>query len=98
MKNMKFGIYITHTYDEDVGIDIMNGNAYWQDATKKEMNNVEVTFKILNDRSKVPIRFKKITFHLIFDVNFDLTRRTRYFGGGDLTQVTASMSHSSVLS
>ena len=72
MKNMKFGIYIIYTYDEDVGIDIMNGNAYWQDATKKEMNNVEVDFKFIYDGSKLPIAFNKIAGHLVFDVKFDL--------------------------
>ena len=76
MKNMKFGIYITHTYDEDVGIDIINGNAYWQDATKKEMNNVEVDFKFIYNGSKFPIGFNYIAGHLIFDVKFDLKSKS----------------------
>ena len=76
MKNMKFGIYIIYTYDEDVGIDIMNGNAYWQDATKKEMNNVEVDFKFIYDGSKLPITFNKIAGHLVFDVKFDLKSKS----------------------
>ena len=94
----KLGVSIPATYDEAVELGRINGNTHWQDATKKEINNVEVTFKFLNDGSKVPIRFKKIKFHLIFDVKFDLTRKARYFGGGDLTQMTASMSQSIVLS
>ena len=50
----------------------MNGNAYWQDATKKEMNNVEVDFRFIYDGSKLPIAFNKIAGHLVFDVKFDL--------------------------
>ena len=65
---------------------------------KKEMNNVEVAFKFLDDGTKMPIGFKKITCHLIFDVKFYLTRKARYVGGGHLTQVSPSLSYSSVLS
>ena len=42
------------------------------------MKNVEVAFKFLDDGTKMPIGFKKITYHLIFDVKFDLTRNSRY--------------------
>ena len=74
-KRMKFGIDIPATYEEAVALDKKNGNTLWQDATRKEMNNVEIAFKFLDDGTKVPIGFKKITCHLIFDVKFDLTRK-----------------------
>ena len=45
----------------------------------------------------MPIGFKKTTFHLIFDVKFNLTRKSIYVGSGHLTQVTASMSYSSIV-
>ena len=76
MKNMKFGIYIPYTYDKYVGIDIINGNAYWKDANKKEMNNVEFDFKFIYDGSNFPIGFNKISGHLIFDVKFDLKSKS----------------------
>ena len=98
MKNMKFGIYIIYTYDEDVGIDIMNGNDYWQDANKKEMNNVEVDFKFIYDGSKFPIEFDKIAGQLIFDVKFDLKTKSISIGGGHITQVSVSISYYSFVS
>ena len=97
-KKMKFGISIPDNYEEAVDLDRENGNTYWQDATKKEMKNVEVAFKFLDDGTHIPIGFKKITCHLIFDVKFDLTRKARYVGGGHLTKVSASLSYSSVVS
>ena len=97
-KRMKFGIDIPATYEEAVALDKKNGNTLWQDATRKEMNNVEIAFKFLDDGTKVPIGFKKITCHLIFDVKFDLTRKARYVGGGHLTNVSPSLSYSSVVS
>ena len=62
------------------------------------MRNVEVAFKFIHNGSNVPIRFKKVTLHLIFDVNFDLTRKSRYVVSGNLAQVPASMSCSIIVS
>ena len=97
-KQMKFGIDLPATYEEAVALDQKNGNTLWQDATRKEMSNVEVAFKFLDDGTSLPIGFKKITCHLIFDVKFDLTRKARYVGGGHLTKVSPSLSYSSVVS
>ena len=57
-----------------------------------------MAFKLLDDGFRVPIGFKKITCHLIFDIKFALTRKARYVGGGHLTTVPASMTYSSVVS
>ena len=46
---MEFVISIPVTYDEAVELDIINGNTYWQDATKKEINNVKVAFIFLDN-------------------------------------------------
>ena len=56
------------------------------------MNNVEVAFKFIYGGIKLPIRFKNITCHLIFDVKFDLTIKSRYVGSVHLAQVPAPMS------
>ena len=97
-KNTKFGITIPKNYNEAVELDRVNGNRFWQDAIIKEMKNVELAFKFLDDGESSPIGFKEITCHLIFDVKFDLTRKARYVGGGHLTSVSPSMSYSSVVS
>ena len=78
-------------------MDKESGNSFWKDVTKKEMKNIEVAFKFLDDGTKMPFGFKKITCHLIFDVKFDFTRKARYLGGGHLTQVSPSLSYSSVV-
>ena len=43
-----------------------------------------------------PVRLKKITCHLIFDIKLDLTRKARYVAGGHLTDPPVSMTCSSV--
>ena len=62
------------------------------------MTNVAVAFKFFDHGEKMPIGFKEITCHMIFDVKFDLTRKARYVGGGHLTKVSPLMSYSSVVS
>ena len=97
-KKVKFGIHLQATYEEAVQMDKESGNTFWQDATKKEMKNVKFAFKFLDEGTKMPIGFKKITCHLIFNMKFDLTRKARYVGGGHLAQVSPSLSYSSVVS
>ena len=97
-KNVKFGITIPKNYDEAVELDRISNNKIWQDAIKKEMKNVEVAFKFLDEGEKMPIGFKQIMCHLIFDIKFDLARKARYVGGGHLTTVSVPMSYSSVVS
>ena len=97
-KNMKFGVKLPKNYQEAKILDRANGNSLWQEAIKKEMGNVKVAFKFLDDGTKMPLGFKEITCHMIYDVKFDLTRKARYVGGGHLTKVSPSMSYSSVVS
>ena len=78
--------------------DRVNGNTLWQDSVKKEMKNVAVAFKFLDSKSEIPIGFKQIACHIIYDVKFDLTRKARYVGGGHKTKVSSVMSYSSVVS
>ena len=58
-KNMKFGISIPGTYYEAFELMSFNWYTYWQDATNKEMNNVKVAFKFIDNGSKLPVGFKK---------------------------------------
>ena len=62
------------------------------------MDNIEVASKCFDNRSKLLIGFKKITYHLIFDVKFASARNYRYLGGGHLTNVPSSKSYSIVVS
>jgi hypothetical protein len=44
----KFGIEVPKSWDDCVRLDKENDNTLWQDAVSKEMNNVRISFKILN--------------------------------------------------
>ena len=57
-----------------------------------------MALKCLNDSTKLPIEFKKITIHFLFDIKFDLTRKVIYVGGGHQTHILPSISNSNIIS
>ena len=95
---MTFGIEIPRNIEEAQALDARNGNSYWQDAIKKEYNNVKIVFRLLEDGGKPPPAYTEITCHLIFEVKFDLRRKARYVAGSHLTELPSTMIYSSVVS
>ena len=83
---MKFGIMVPHTIQDAYDLDAENGNTYWQDSIKLEMDSVMKykTFRVMDDDERMPVGFQEITCHLVFDVKFDLQRKSRYVAGGHL--------------
>jgi hypothetical protein len=97
-RSHKFGIYVPRTVQEALQIDQDTGTTYWRDAIHKEMSNNRLAFKFLEDEEKVPIGYKWIRCHMIFDVKMDFTRKARYVAGGHMTDPPASITYSSVVS
>ena len=71
----KFGIEIPKTVDEAVKLDEKNNNTLWQDAIAKEMKNVRIAFKILEDGAEPPPSYQFMLCHLVFDVKMEDFRR-----------------------
>jgi hypothetical protein len=59
----KFGIRLPKTVAEALKLDKENGNTLWHDAIQKELKNVQVAFKFLEDGEAIPVAHKK--FHVI---------------------------------
>ena len=99
--NMKFGIVIPRTVDEAYELDRKNGNSYWRDSIKKEMDSVNAydTFHVMDDDERMPPGYQEITCHMVFTVKFDLRRKSRYVAGGHLVKDQPSYNtYSSVVS
>ena len=58
---------------EDVNIDEDNGNTLWQDTIKPKIKNSRVVLKLCKKGEKSPVGHTKITCHLIFALNIDMT-------------------------
>lgn len=98
-KKIKFGVVVPDTYEEALELDKENGNDLWSKSIDKEIKNVKVAFKLLSEGENPPPGSKLIPYHLIFDVKFDLTRKSRMVAGGHRNKdVPAHATYSSVAS
>jgi hypothetical protein len=94
----KFGIQLPNSVDEALAIDRETNTTYWFDAIQKEMKNVQVAFKFLETNERIPVGYKWIKCHLIFDVKMDFTRKARFVAGGHMTDPPSTLTYSSVVS
>ena len=49
-------------------LDKKNANTLWMDAINREIENLKVSFDILEDESKTLVICNKASGHLVFDV------------------------------
>ena len=94
----KYGIEIPTSTKHAIQIDRRNHNTDWQDALGKEMKNVGIAFKILEDDEVVPVGYTKSSGHLIFDVKMDFTRKARWVKDGHKTPNPDTSSYAGVVS
>jgi hypothetical protein len=76
-KTHKFGIAVPSTVKEALEMDKDNGNTLWWNSIQKEMKNVRVAFSISNDDANLPPGHTLVKCHVVFDVEMDLTRKSR---------------------
>jgi hypothetical protein len=94
----KFGIDVPKIWDECVGLDKENDNTLWKDAARKEMNNVKISFKILNGEESTPPTYQEIRCHMKFDIKMeDFCRNARFVTGGHTTDTPHAMTYASVV-
>jgi hypothetical protein len=55
-------------------LDLMNGTNVWKESMAKELGQINEyeTFRILQNEEFLPLPYKKIPCHMVFDVKFDL--------------------------
>jgi hypothetical protein len=94
----KYGIEIPTSVEHAYEIDRKNGNTFWRDAIKKEMYNVGIAFEILPEDRSVPVGWKKVTKHLVFDVKMDFTRKARWVLDGHKTADPKGSTYAGVVS
>jgi hypothetical protein len=61
---------------EALAIDRRTGTTFWRDAIAKEMKNFMVAFEFQCD-DKVPIGYKQIPCHMIFDIYVEHSLKIR---------------------
>ena len=95
----KFGIEIPKTVERALQIDKENGNNLWRDAIAKEMKNVRVAFKIMEDGKDPPPGYNFMNCHMVFVIKLDgFKRKARLVAGGHVLDPPAVLTYSSVVS
>jgi Reverse transcriptase (RNA-dependent DNA polymerase) len=94
----KYGVEIPKSVEEALAIDKRTGTDCWRRAIEKEMTNVRVAFEFRDD-NVMPVGYKKIDCHMIFDVKMvGLVRKARLVAGGHMTDEPKDSTYSSVVS
>ena len=98
-KTHRFGVQVPNSAKHAFELDKNNGNTFWKDSIPKEMKNVCVAFQILDENEEVPIGYKFIRCHMIFDVNMEyFCRKSRLVAGGHITDTPSAITYASIVS
>ena len=76
---------ITHKYRHEIPrnleharkLDLANGNDLWRKAIEMEMLNVGIAFEVLEYTQDLPVGWKPVLGHIIFDIKVDFARKAR---------------------
>ena len=77
------GVHVSRDLKGDKEIDKANGSKLYFDAIKTEIFNISVAFEILNEDEKAPPGLKPVSGRIIFDVEMDVTRKSRWVKDGN---------------
>jgi hypothetical protein len=81
-------------------LDAENGNTLWRDSVVTELTQIQEyeTFESKGKGAPVPIGYKQIRCHFVFDVKHDGRHKARYVAGGHLTDPPIESVYSGVVS
>ena len=86
-KKYKFGVEVPRSPKHALQIDQENKNTGWKDAMSLELNQLKdyQTFKEIPDGQPIPKGYKRVPYHLVFDVKFDGRLKARLVANGNRT-------------
>ena len=98
-QRLKYGVKVPNTVKEAIALDQSNGNKFWQEAIKKEMEALlELDCFEFRDAGDIPLgEYQCTNLHIIFDVKTDLRRKARLVAGGHLVELFDTEVYSSTV-
>mmetsp|Transcript_25890 Transcript_25890/g.30071 ORF Transcript_25890/g.30071 Transcript_25890/m.30071 type:complete len:191 (+) Transcript_25890:856-1428(+) len=95
----KYGIEVPRHVNHAIRLDAQNGNTYWQDSMKKEVDSLLIDmdcFEFKEEGHCPGEEYQKTTLHMVFDVKHDLLqRKSRLVAGGHLVDLIDTPVYSS---
>ena len=97
-----FGVKVPRNHEQAMQFDEDNGNTLWQEAEKKEIDQM-FEYNVFDDRghrsnTREPPGYKKIRLHIVYACKHDGRRKARIVAGGHLTDVPLESVYSGVVS
>ena len=83
----KFGVEVPRSPKHALEIDANNKNTGWSDSLGLEVKQLNdySTFLVQPDGKPIPKGFKRIPYHVVFDVKFDGRLKSKLVAGGHRT-------------
>ena len=83
----KFGVQVPTSPRNALELDRRNKDTLWKESMDKELKQINdyKTFIILEPHEPLPPGYKRIPYHMVFDVKFDLRQKSRLVAGGNHT-------------
>ena len=83
-RKFKFGIEVPRNAKHASELDKANDNAGWRHATDLELEQINdhKTFRVVPDDQPIPKGYKRIPYHIVYDVKFDGRLKARLVAGG----------------
>jgi hypothetical protein len=83
----KVGIQVPKGIKNAIDLNKKNGNQLWQESFKTELKQLTdyQTFIVLDSDKDIPTGYQKISYHMVFDVQYDLIQKERLVAGGNWT-------------
>jgi hypothetical protein len=93
----KYGVELPKSVKQVLAIDRIMGTSFCKDAIEKETRNILPAFEFRDD-DVMPLSFKKIDCHMVFDVKLDLVHKAQFVAGGHQTDPPKELVYSSIIS
>ena len=97
-RNFKYGHQVPSSVHEAYLLDKRFKTTRCRDAIVKEMKNVRVAFKLLENSENLPPAHEFVPCHLVFDVKMDGTFKARFVAAGCKTSDPEGSTYAGVVS
>ena len=96
----QFGVQIPRNHQEAVWLDEKNGNTFWQDSERLEIQQLMDydAFEDLGKDAPVPEGYKVISCHMVYAAKHDSRHKSTFVGGGHRTETPVDSVYSGVVS
>jgi Reverse transcriptase (RNA-dependent DNA polymerase) len=83
----KFGVQVPNSTQDALRLDSATEEKLWHKAIEAELQQINdyKTFRVLEENEPIPLGYKRIPYHCVYDVKFDGRRKCRLVAGGHRT-------------